>query len=199
MTVDDVVNSRMIASPLHMLDCCMISDGGGAVVVTSPERARGLRQPPVWVLGGAMAVEHRSAGYRDYSQQAAFQSGPRAFASTGVRHEDVDLAMIYDSYTITVLTSLEGLGFARPGEGGAFVESHGLTWDGDFPLNTDGGGLSSNHPGARGIFLLIEASRQLRRGVPDRQVEDCRLAVCHGTGGGLGTWHSGVTVFLTNQ
>jgi acetyl-CoA C-acetyltransferase len=199
ITIDDVVNSRMVCSPLHMLDCCMISDGGGAVLVASPERARSLKQKPVWLLGGATAVEHRRAGYRDFTKIAAAQSGPRAFADAGVTHKDVDLAMIYDSFTITVLATLEGLGFAKPGEGGSFVEGGRLRLDGELPLNTDGGGLSSNHPGARGIFLLIEATRQLRGGMGERQVKDCEIAVCHGTGGSGGSIHSGATVFLTNQ
>ncbi len=199
ITVEDVVNSRMIASPLHLLDCCIISDGGGAVVVASPDVAKGCKHPPVWLLGGAMAVEHRGAGYRDYTRIAAASSGPRAFADAGVTPDDVDLCMLYDSFTITVLTTLEGLGFCKIGEGGPFVSSRSLRLDGDLPLNTDGGGLSSNHPGARGIFLLLEATRQLRGKEGERQVKDCKIAVCHGTGGGLGTQHSGATVLLAKD
>jgi len=199
ITVEDVVNSRMVCSPLHLLECCLITDGGGAVVVASPEVARGCKQPPVWLLGGAMAVEHRCAGYRDYAKIAAAQSGPRAFADAGVTHADIDLAMLYDSFTITVLTTLEGLGFCGFGEGGAFVSSKNLRLDGDFPLNTDGGGLSSNHPGARGIFLVMEATRQLRGNEGPRQVKDCRTALCHGTGFSLGTQHSGATIILAKD
>ena len=199
ITVEDVVNSRLVCSPLHLLDCCVISDGGGAIVVASPEVARGCKQAPVWFLGGAMAVEHRSAGYRDYGRIAAARSGPRAFAAAGVTHDDIDLAMLYDSYTITVLTTLEGLGFCQFGEGGAFVEGGRLRLDGELPLNTDGGGLSSNHPGCRGIFLLIEATRQLRGNEGKRQVKDCKVVLCHGTGGSLGTQHSGVTVILAKD
>jgi len=199
ITVEDVVNSRQICSPLHLLDCCVITDGGGAAVVASPEVARGCKQPPVWLLGGAMGVEHRSAGYRDYAKIAAARSGPRAFADAGVTHDDIDLCMLYDSYTITALTTLEGLGFCGFGEGGAFVSSKNLRLDGDFPLNTDGGGLSSNHPGARGMFLLIEATRQLRGNEGPRQVKDCEIALCHGTGGSLGTQHSGATLILAKD
>jgi acetyl-CoA C-acetyltransferase len=199
ITVEDVVNSRMICSPLHLLDCCVITDGGGAIVVTSPDVARGCKQPPVWLLGGAMAVEHRSAGYRDYGRIAAARSGPRAFADAGVTPDDIDLRMLYDSYTITALTTLEGLGFCGIGEGGPFVASKNMRFDGDFPLNTDGGGLSSNHPGARGMFLVIEATRQLRGKEGKSQVKNCKIALCHGTGLSLGTQHSGATIILTKD
>jgi acetyl-CoA C-acetyltransferase len=200
ITVEDVVSSRMVCWPLHLLDCCVISDGGGAVVVASPEVARDCMQSPVWLLGGAMAVEHKEAGYHDYARIAAARSGPEAFARTGLKHDDIDVAMLYDSYTITIISTLEGLGFCGFGEGGAFVQSHNLRWDGDFPMNTDGGGMSSNQPNARGIFLLIEATRQLRGQAEGRQVQDPRIAICHGTGGGgLGNQHSGVTIFLANN
>jgi acetyl-CoA C-acetyltransferase len=199
ITVEDVVESRVVAWPLHLLECCMISDGGGAVVVASPEVARDCKRPPVWLLGGAMAIGHRDAGYHDYTRIAASSSGPQAFARTGLRHEDVDLAMLYDSFTITVLTTIEGLGFCGIGEGGQFVTNRNLRWNGDWPMNTDGGGFSSNHPNARGIFLLLEATRQLRGQAEGRQVKDCRIAICHGTGGAIGTDHSGATVFLARN
>ncbi len=199
ITVEDVVDSRLICSPLHLLDCCVVTDGAGAVVVASPEVARGCKQPPAWVLGGAMAIGHRDAGYRDYGRIAAAESGPRAFADVGLSQDDIDLCMLYDSYTITVLTTLEGLGFCEIGEGGPFVASKNMRFDGDFPLNTDGGGLSSNHPGARGMFLLIEATRQLRGNQGKSQVKDCKIALCHGTGGTIGTIHSGATVFLAKD
>ena len=199
ISVQDVVNSRMICSPLHLLDCCVITDGGGAFVVVSPEVARDCKRPPAWFLGGAMAVEHRSAGYRDYSKIAAARSGPPAFADAGVAHKDIDVCMLYDSYTITVLTTLEGLGFCGFGEGGSFVQGGRLRLGGELPLNTDGGGLSSNHPGARGLFLVIEATRQLRGNEGQRQVKDCKIALCHGTGGNLGTQHSGATIVLARD
>ena len=198
ITVDSVVNARIISSPLHLLDCCLISDGGGAVVVASPELARNCRQRPVWVLGVGEALAHQGAGKRDLIYIAAKQSNEPAFAMAGVTHKDIDMAMIYDSFTITVLETLEDLGFCKKGEGGEFVSGGRLQVGGELPINTDGGGLSSNHPGMRGIFLLLEATRQLRHqftGTP-RQVENCQVALCHGTGGALGSRHSGGTVIL---
>src|SRR5262249_11825800 len=165
-------------------------------VLTSLERARDLRRPPVVILGGAEAVRHSESGQRDLLDVAARQSGPLAFARAGIRHADVDLAMIYDSYTITVLATLEALGFCALGEGGMFVGGGRIGLGGALPVNPDGGGLSSNHPGMRGIFLVIEATRQLRGECGARQVSDARLAVCHGTGGMLGQRHSGVTLLL---
>ncbi len=198
ITVEDVVNSRVISSPLHLADCCVITDGGGAVVVASPEVARNCRQTPVWVLGAGEAVAHQGAGKRDLMYIAAKQSHEPAFAMAGVSHQDIDMAMIYDSFTITVLETLEDLGFCEKGEGGQFVSGGRLKIGGELPINTDGGGLSSNHPGMRGIFLLLEATRQLRHqfeGTP-RQVPNCKIALCHGTGGTLGSRHSGGTVIL---
>ena len=198
ITVDSVVNARVISSPLHLLDCCLISDGGGAVVVASPELARNCRQRPVWVLGVGEALAHQGAGKRDLIYIAAKQSHDPAFAMAGVTHKDIDMAMIYDSFTITVLETLEDLGFCKKGEGGDFVSGGRLKVGGELPINTDGGGLSSNHPGMRGIFLLLEATRQLRHeftGTP-RQVENCQVVLCHGTGGALGSRHSGGTAIL---
>jgi acetyl-CoA acetyltransferase len=166
------------------------------VVVTSAARARDLARPPVRILGGAEALCHTAMGRRDLTDTAACESGPRAFAMAGLRHDDVDLCMLYDSFTITVLLTLEGLGFCAKGEGGAFVAGGRLGLDGALPTNPDGGGLSSNHPGMRGIFLVIEAVRQLRGEAGPRQVADCRVALCHGTGGMLGLRHSGVTLLL---
>ncbi|MEE9286018.1 MAG: acetyl-CoA acetyltransferase [Dehalococcoidia bacterium] len=201
VTVEDVLNSRMIAWPLHLLDCCVISDGGGAIVVTSPERARDVRTKPVWVLGAGESYAHLSGGKRDFTTVAAAQSVPEAFGMAGVAHQDIDLLMVYDSFTITVLTTLESLGFCKKGEGGSFVEGGRLAIDGELPMNTDGGGLSSNHPGMRGIFLIIEATRQLRGDFQGtaRQVKDCKIALCHGTGGNIGSRHSGVTLILGSE
>jgi acetyl-CoA C-acetyltransferase len=196
ITVADVLASRVVASPLHLLDCCIISDGAGAVVVTSAERGRDLAKRPVRVLGGAEALCHTAIGRRDLTDMAAKQSGPRALAMAGVTHADIDLCMLYDSFTITVLLTLENLGFCSKGEGGAFVQGGRLGLGGALPTNTDGGGLSSNHPGMRGIFLVIEAVRQLRGECAERQVADCAVALCHGTGGMLGLRHSGVTMIL---
>ena len=196
--IEDVVTSRVVSSPLHLLDCCVITDGGGAVVLASPEVARSCRQRPVWILGVGEAVAHQGAGRRDLVHIAARQSGEPAFAMAGVTHRDIDMAMIYDSFTITVVVTLEDLGFCNKGEGGDFVSGGRLQIGGELPVNTDGGGLSSNHPGMRGIFLLLEATRQLRHdfeGTP-RQVPDCKIALCHATGGGLASRHSGGTIIL---
>lgn len=196
ITVEDVLASRVISSPLHLLDCCMISDGGGALVLASLERARDLPKRPVVLLGGAEAARHQGTGARDLLDIAARQSGPAAMGRAGVGPGDVDLCMVYDSYTITVLATLEALGFCKPGEGGAFCAGDRLAFDGALPTNTDGGGLSSNHPGMRGIFLVIEATRQLRGDGGAAQVRDAEVAVVHGTGGMLGQRHSGVTLVL---
>jgi acetyl-CoA C-acetyltransferase len=196
ITVEDVLASRIVSSPLHLLDCCIISDGGGAVVVTSAARARDLPRRPVRILGGSEALCHTSNGKRDLTDIAAKQSGPRAMTMAGIRHDDIGLCMIYDSFTITVLETLENLGFCKKGEGGAFVQNGRIGLGGALPVNTDGGGLSSNHPGMRGIFLVIEAVKQLRGECGPRQVEDCEVALCHGTGGLLGLRHSGVTLIL---
>ena len=196
ITVEDVLASRVVSSPLHLLDCCMISDGGGALVVTSAERARDCRKPPAFVLGAAEAVRHTGIGREDLLEVAAAQSGPKAMARAGVAPADVDLRMIYDSFTITVLLTLEALGFCPRGEGGAFVPDGRLAFDGECPTNTDGGGLSSNHPGMRGIFLVIEAVRQLRGEAGERQLRRCEVALCHGTGGVVSRRHSGATVVL---
>jgi acetyl-CoA acetyltransferase len=199
ITVEDVLASRVVASPLHLLDCCIITDGGGAVVLTSRERARDTRKPGVRVLGGAEGLCHTALGRRDLTDIAAAQSGPRALAMAGVAHDDVDMCMIYDSFTITVIATLENLGFCAKGEGGAFVENGRIGLGGALPINTDGGGLSSNHPGMRGIFLVIEAVKQLRGECGPRQVKDCAIALCHGTGGMLGLRHSGATAILARE
>ena len=185
LTVDEVLESRLIADPLHLLDCCVISDGGGAVVLTSAARARSTRKGGVQVLGTGTAVSHMTvAQMDDLTDLPARRSGELALGQAGISPEDVDVAQLYDSFTITVLLTLEALGFCEPGESGPFVESGGMAHGGRLPTNTDGGGLSSNHPGMRGVFLLIEAVRQLR-GEADLQVPDAQVAVCNGTGGFL--------------
>jgi acetyl-CoA acetyltransferase len=196
ITVDDVLESRVISEPLHLLDCCIISDGGGAVVVTSTEQARDLRKAPVRLLGCGEAVAHPEIGAPDLLTIAARQSSERAFAMAGVDRADIDLCNIYDSFTITVLATLENLGFCKPGEGGDYVSGGRIGLGGALPVNPDGGGLSNNHPGMRGIFLVIEATKQLRGECGERQVPDARLACVHGTGGTLGVAHSGATLVL---
>jgi acetyl-CoA acetyltransferase len=186
ITVDDVLNSRLIADPLHKLDCCVISDGGGAFIMTTSERARDLAKPPVYVLGAAAAETHWSISQMpDFTTTAAAQCGPEAFRRAGVRPEDVDTIQVYDSFTITVLMLLEDMGFCQKGEGGRFVETGVLRRGGRQPMNTDGGGLSACHPGMRGIFLINEAVRQLRGEGGEAQVPGCEVAVACGSGGFL--------------
>ncbi|HWL44916.1 MAG TPA: hypothetical protein VNQ73_18380 [Ilumatobacter sp.] len=195
ITVDDVLSSPMIADPLRALDCCVISDGGGAVVLATEDVARACRNRPVWVLGTGEALRHRRNN-DDMTMTGARSSGPAAFEQAGVSPSDIDVAMVYDSFTITVLSTLEDLGFCDKGEGGAFVEHGNLRFDTPgLAVNTDGGGLSSNHPGQRGIFLLIEATRQLR-GDSTSQVADAELALAHGTGGTLNRRYASGTVIL---
>lgn len=186
LTVDDVLASRMVSSPLTVRDCCLVTDGGGAVVVTSAERARDLRRRPVHVLGSAEASWQMSISQMaDLTTTAASETGPRAFELAGVRPADVDVVQVYDAFTINTLLFLEDLGFCPKGEAGRFVEDGGIAPGGRLPVNTNGGGLSYCHPGMYGIFLVIEAVRQLRGGAGDRQVPDAHLAVVHGNGGML--------------
>jgi acetyl-CoA acetyltransferase len=188
LTVDDVLSSPMVSSPLHRLDCCLVTDGGGAVVLTTLERARDLRRPPVRVLGHAETATHQSiAQMPDLTTTAAAETGQRALAQAGVGLADVDVVQIYDSFTITVLLSLEALGFCGRGEAGAFVEDGRIAPGGSLALNTSGGGLSYCHPGMFGVFLLIEATRQLRREAGARQVDAPEVGLCHGVGGVLST------------
>ena len=186
LTVEEVLASDMIASPLHRLDCCLVTDGGGCVVVVGPEIAKRLPKAPVWLLGQGEAHSHAQISEMpDLTITPAAQSGKRAFAMAGISHSDLDVVEIYDSFTITVLLTLESLGFCGPGESGAFVSGGRTAPGGEFPLNTNGGGLSYCHPGQYGIFLLIEAVRQLRGEAGDRQVPDATLALASGTGGVL--------------
>lgn len=186
ITIEDVLASPVIASPLHRLDCCLITDGGGALVITTGERARDLARRPVAVLGVAETHTHQIISQMpDLTVTGAALTGPRAFAMAGLTPGDIDVAEIYDSFTITVLLTLEDLGFCKKGEGGAFVSRQRTAPGGDFPLNTQGGGLSYCHPGVFGIFTVIEAVRQLRGECGPRQVAEARVALCHGTGGVL--------------
>lgn len=189
ITVDDVVNSKMVADPLHMLDCCVVSDGGGAIIMTTAERARDLPVEPVFIHGVQCGQTHWSINQMpDFTTTAAAQIGPRLFAESGLTPDQIDVVQLYDSFTITVLMLLEGLGFCERGEGGSFVEHGALRSDGRLPCNTDGGGLSSCHPGMRGIFLLIESVRQLRGLCGETQVDNASLALACGNGG----WLSGM-------
>jgi len=186
LTIADVLASPVIASPLHRLDCCLVTDGGGALVITTRERARDLARVPIVVLGVAETHTHQIISQMpDLTVTGAAATGPRAFAMAGLGPGDIDVAEIYDSFTITVLLTLEDLGFCTKGEGGAFVAKQRTAPGGDFPLNTQGGGLSYCHPGVFGIFTVIEAVRQLRGEGGTRQVADASVALCHGTGGVL--------------
>jgi len=195
ITIEDVLASRWIAEPLHLLDCCLVTDGGGAVILTSAARARQTRKTPIWVLGHGEAHTHNSiANMPDLAvHRAAITSGQAAFAKAGLTPAEIDVVEIYDSFTITVLLTLEALGFCGRGEGGAFVSQQRTAPGGPFPMNTNGGGLSYCHPGMYGIFLLIEATRQLRGECGPRQVEGACTALAHGTGGVLS---SAATVIL---
>jgi acetyl-CoA acetyltransferase len=186
ITVDDVLASPMSASPLHQLDCCLVTDGAGAYVLTSAERARDLAQPPVYVLGAGSGMDHWIISQMpDLTVTPGAISGPAAFAHAGIMPADVDVLMAYDSFTITALLHLEDLGFCAKGEGGAFVEDGRLGPGGALPMNTNGGGLSYTHPGQYGMFLLVEATRQLRGECGERQVDGAEIAVAHGCGGVL--------------
>ncbi|WP_337187465.1 thiolase domain-containing protein [Phenylobacterium sp.] len=202
VTVEEVVNSRMIADPLHLLDCCVVTDGGGAVIVTSPEVARSLKRPKVKLLGAAEAPKVQLGGKLDLTHSGAVWSGPKAFEEAGVTPADIKYASIYDSFTITVLMQLEDLGFCAKGEGGKFVADGNLiSGVGRLPFNTDGGGLCNNHPTNRGgITKIIEAVRQLRgEAHPKVQVANCDLALAHGTGGSLGVRHGAATLILERE
>jgi acetyl-CoA C-acetyltransferase len=202
VTVDEVVNSPMISDPLHRLDCCVISDGGGAIVVVAPEIARALKRPRVSLLGAGEAVKHQMGGKVDLTYSGAVWSGPAAFAEAGVKPADIKYASIYDSFTITVLITLEDLGFCPKGQGGKFVSDGNLiAGTGKLPFNTDGGGLCNNHPANRGgLTKVVEAVRQLRgEAHPQVQVKNCDVALAHGTGGSLGTRHGSATLIMGRE
>lgn len=201
-TVEEVLASPIVSDPLHRDDCCVITDGGGALVMVSPEVARSLDRTCVKVLGQGEAVKHSDRGRIDLTYTGAVWSGPIAFEEAGVTPADIDYASIYDSFTITVLITVEDLGFCAKGEGGRFVSDGGLqSPHGRLPFNTDGGGLCNNHPGNRGgMTKLLEAVRQVRgEAHPAVQVPDCQLALAHGTGGALSTRMGSGTVILGTE
>jgi acetyl-CoA C-acetyltransferase len=202
VTVEDVMRSPVVASPLHRLDCCVISDGGGALIVVKPEIAASLKRPKVKIIGMGEAPKGQMGGAVDLTYSGARFSGAAAFAMAGVKPGDVKYASIYDSFTITVLVQLEDLGFCEKGAGGKFVADGNLiSGVGKLPFNTDGGGLCNNHPANRGgITKVIEAVRQLRgEAHPKVQVANCDLAVAHGTGGLLGTRHGSATLIMERE
>lgn len=195
LTVEDVLASPMIASPLHRHDCCVVTDGGGAIVMTSRERARDCAGKPVYLSGFGMATQRTQLSQIPTDLVTpADRTGRRAFEMAGVQHRDIDVAQLYDAFTITPLLALEDLGFCPRGESGRFVQDGNLTLGGALPCNTDGGGMASNHPGKRGLLALIEGVRQLRGEGPGLKVPDAEVALVHGLGG---TFCSAATVILT--
>jgi acetyl-CoA acetyltransferase len=193
ITVDDVLDSPYVCTPLHKLDCCLQTDGAGAFVMVSADRAKDLRKPPVYVLGTGSCTTHSIISQMpDLTTTGTAVSGPKAMRMAGVGHDDVDLLMLYDSFTITTLLLLEDLGFCAKGEGGAFVEDGALGPGGRLPTNTNGGGLSYTHPGMYGMFLIVEAVRQLRGEAGDRQLDSCDVAIASGSGGVLSAMSTAV-------
>jgi acetyl-CoA C-acetyltransferase len=180
LTVAEVLASSLIAEPLHVRDCCLVTDGGGAVIVTSVERAKSLKQKPVYILGAAEQQSHHFTpfGIKDWLDTGLAVTAQRALQMAAVSREDLDVVQIYDHFTISVIQALEELGFCKRGEGGQFVMAGRIAPGGTFPLNTSGGGLSYGHPGMFGIFLVIEAVRQLRGECGERQVSEAKLALC---------------------
>ena len=197
MTFDDYHDSRWVSWPFHLLDCCIVTDAGGAYVITSAERARDLKRKPVWVLGAAEGHDHAILSQMpDMTNPISRETGPRALARAGVTRADVDLAMIYDSFTYTALVTLEALGFCGPGEGPDFVADQRTAPGGAFPMNTSGGGLSYTHSGMYGMFLVLEAVRQLRGETGDRQLTNPKIALVNGTGGYLSS--TGTTILAVD-
>lgn len=188
LTVDAALESPLISSPLSASDCCLVTDGGGAIVLTTAERARDLPRAPIQILGYGESTSHTSmATPEDLVTTGAQVSGAIALHKAGLAPADIDVVQIYDSFTITVLLSLEALGFCARGEAWQFVQNGRIAPGGDFALNTSGGGLSYCHPGQFGVLLLVEAVRQLRGECAERQVSGARTALAHGTGGILST------------
>jgi acetyl-CoA acetyltransferase len=193
LSIDDVLNARMVSDPLTVRDSCLVTDGGGAFVLVRADRARDLPKTPVYVLGNGTAVWNRQiSSMHDLTVTAARDSGQAAFAMAGLKPKDIDVLQLYDAFTINVLLFLEDLGFCAKGEGGAFVENGAIGPGGRLPVNTNGGGLSCVHPGMYGIFALIEAVRQLRGEGGERQVVDVKTALAHGNGGTLSSQSTAV-------
>jgi len=198
LTVEDVLTSRLVAWPLRLLNCCLVTDAGGALVVVSGERARAFPRPPVWLLGRGEAVAHQNVSQmRDLSYSEAYRvSGEEAFRMAGVGPAEIDHAMLYDAFTHTPVYMLEALGFVRPGEGAPFFAEMRTAPGGTLPVNTNGGGLSHTHTGMYGMFAILESVAQLRGDAGARQVEGIELSLAHGAGG---MFAAGATLILTNQ
>jgi len=203
MTFDDYHDSRWVSWPFHLLDCCLVTDSGAAIIVTTAEKAASCRKEPVWVLGAAEGHDHNGISMMpSFTSMIGRETGPRAMARAGITHSDIELALIYDSFTYTVMLTLEALGFCKSGEAADFVADQRTAPGGNFPLNTAGGGLSYTHPGMYGSFLLVEAVRQLRGEGGPRQVkvkgnqnQNPRISIVNGTGGSLSS--TGTVVLAT--
>jgi acetyl-CoA acetyltransferase len=197
LTIAEVLSARMISWPLTLRDCCLVTDGGGAVVMTSAERARSRPQPPAYVLGCGQAITHANiSSMPDLTVTGALASGRAAYDMARLGPAEIDVLELYDAFTINPILFLEDLGFCRKGEGGPFVGDGRIAPGGSLPVNTNGGGLSYCHPGMYGLLLLIEATRQLRGECGERQVEGCEVALAHGNGGVLS---SQATVILGTE
>jgi acetyl-CoA acetyltransferase len=197
LSIGEVLAARMVSYPFTVRDCCLVTDGGGAIVVTSAARARSLKKPPAYILGCGQSTTHASiSSMPDLTTTGAVQSGKAAYAMAGLAPTDVDVLELYDAFTINTVLFLEDLGFCRKGEGGSFVEGGTIAPGGRLPVNTNGGGLSYCHPGMYGLFLLIEAVRQLRGEGGARQVANAKVALAHGNGGVLS---SQATVILGTE
>jgi acetyl-CoA acetyltransferase len=197
ITIEDVLNSRMIAYPVHLLECCLVTDGGGAVIVVSAERAKDFPKKPVYVVGTGESTEHSMISQmHDFTESRAFKvSGQLAFKEAGLAQRDIDHAMFYDAFAHTPMFALEALGFVGKGESGPFFEAMRTAPGGDFPLNTNGGGLSYTHTGMYGMFAIQESVRQLR-GEAAAQLPDIRTSIAHGVGG---MFHAAGTLILSND
>jgi acetyl-CoA acetyltransferase len=186
LTIESVLSARMVSYPFTVRDCCLVTDGGGAVIVTSAERAKSLKKKPAYVLGCGQSVTHSAiSSMPDLTVTGALASGKAAYKMAKLGPADVDAWELYDAFTINTILFLEDLGVCKKGEGGAFVSGGRIAPKGSVAVNTNGGGLSYCHPGMYGLFLLIEAVRQLRGECGARQVADCEVAIAHGNGGVL--------------
>jgi len=203
MTFDEYHDSRWVSWPFHLPDCCLVTDSGAAIIVTTAERARSCRKEPVWVLGASEGHDHNLISQMpSLTSTWARESGPKSLQQAGLKHDDMDLTMIYDSFTYTVMVTLESLGYCGPGEAADFVANQRTAPGGDFSLNTNGGGLSYTHPGMYGSFLLVEAVRQMRGECGDRQVhkkgdssQNPATSLVNGTGGSLSS--TGTVILAT--
>jgi acetyl-CoA acetyltransferase len=186
LSIEDVKNARPVSTPFTVRDCCLVNDGGGAIIVTTAERARSLKKPPAYVLGVGECMSHRNiSSMPDFTISGAAYSGPPAYKMAGLKAADVDVLGLYDAFTINPILFLEDLGFCPKGEGGRFVEGGRIAPGGELAVNTSGGGLSYCHPGMYGLMILIETVRQVRGEAGKRQVKDCNVALAHGNGGVL--------------